>query len=97
MQSPLDQAFAGQDIEVLSRGISRSVRWKQGEIRLAVTQDADQSHSILLNIHMEGDTTGKLTEWLSVPLQETRRQVDTILFDCLGLSEGEIGHVEEVD
>jgi len=28
---------------------------------------------------------------------EMRRQVDTILFDCLALSEGDIGHAEESD
>ncbi|MHB1561822.1 MAG: hypothetical protein ACYC61_30600 [Isosphaeraceae bacterium] len=97
LQSPLDQSFSAQTIEVVSRTILRSVRWKQGEIRIAVSQEPDQAYSILLNVHMEGDTTGKLKEWLSVSLEETRRQVETILFDCLGLSEGDIGHAEEAD
>lgn len=97
LQSSLDQSFSEQTIEVLSRTILRSVRWKQGEIRIAVSQEPGQAYSILLNVHMEGDTTGKLKEWLSVSLEETHRQVETILFDCLGLSEGDIGHAEEAD
>jgi hypothetical protein len=97
VESPLDLAFAEQDVVVTSRSLLRSVKWKQGEVRIAISQESDQSYSILLNFHMEADSTGKLKDWLSVSMDEASSEVDMILFDFLGLIEGDISNVEEAD
>lgn len=91
----LDSAFADRDLPVVSRSISRSVGWRDGEIRIAVSQEADESYAILLNFHKESDSTGTLREWLSVPLDEARKQVDVILYECLSIPEGAISHAGE--
>jgi hypothetical protein len=93
----IDQFFADRNYLVSTRAITRTVKWREGEIRVAVSQESDLSYTILMNFHTDSDSTGTLKEWLSVPIGDARREVDSILYDCLGVSEGDINHAEEAD
>jgi hypothetical protein len=91
----LDQTFSDSDYTVLTRAISRSLKWKNGEIRVIVSQEEDNAYSVLMNFHMGSDSTDTLKEWLSVPIADARKHIEKILFQCLGISEGMINHAEE--
>ena len=44
----VDWEFADHNLPVLSRAITRFAKWREGEIRLTVSQESDQSYEILL-------------------------------------------------
>lgn len=91
----LDQYFSDRHDAVLTRMIGRSVKWRQGEIRISVSQESDLSYAILLNFHAGSNSTGTLNEWLSVSMADIREEIQAILYDCLGVAEGDISYDEE--
>ncbi|QDV38078.1 hypothetical protein [Tautonia plasticadhaerens] len=91
----IDQAFSDLELLVLTRSVSRAVRWKKGEIRIVVSQEADQNYSILLNFHRESNETKDLIEWFSITTGTLSKQVDDILYKCLGIPDGSINNEDK--
>lgn len=89
-----DQFFADRQYSVLSRAIGRTIKWRQGEIRLSVIQESDFSCTILINFHMASSSASVLHDWLSVSIDDARQEIDTIFFNYLEIPEGEISHAE---
>lgn len=95
LEHSLDDLFAESEYQVQSRVLARHLKWRSGEIRMAVSEDADLSCTVLFNFHMESDSLGKLKDWLSVPIEDACEQIEIILHQYLGVSEGDVNHAEK--
>ena len=94
IDSTLDANLSDHGIDITTRALSRNTKWNQGEVRIGINQETDLTYAILLNFHMEGDKPEKLIEWLSVSTNEIEQQNNRLLFDCLGLNEGDLSNGE---
>jgi hypothetical protein len=82
--SLLDAKLSDIECEIISRGLGRKVRlkdesFKKGILNLSITKNEDSSIKIELNFHRDSKSTKDLSEWLTVPIGDIQKQVDSVI------------------
>jgi hypothetical protein len=81
-----DKQLSDSQYEIVGRSLSRSLKWKEGQINLSVTEEADGATEILFNFHRAGGVALELMSWLSTSIIEIESEVKRLLFDCMQLN-----------
>jgi len=80
-----DNQLSDSKYEIVERSLSRSLKWRDGQINFSVTEGANGKSEILLNFHRGSTTGSELRSWLTTPIDDIESEVERLLFECLQL------------
>jgi len=91
--SQWDDRLSDKNFVIASRSVVRSVKWRDATINVAITAELTGASSVTFNFDYKSQSSDAIRKWLDLKANEIEEQVDAILFETLGLSREEIGHV----
>jgi hypothetical protein len=74
-----DQRFLAGGYELIGAGLGRKVRWRDGEINIAIARDRIDGLIVRMNFSRESGDMPDLRKWLSVEEGEVRGEVEKLL------------------
>jgi hypothetical protein len=91
--STWDDALSDKRFEIISRSISRSLKWRNGAINVTISQTPGTTSEVAFNFDFKSQSTEAILEWLDLRVEDIKSQIDLILLDTIGLSPEDIGNV----
>lgn len=84
-----DDQLSDKDYEIVTRSLSRALKWRGGQINVSIVEGPDATVQIQLNFHRGSTDINDLIAWLTTNTTDLETQVNQILFESLELaSEG---------
>jgi len=80
-----DKQLSDSNYEIVGRSLSRSLKWRSGQINFTVSKEGDGKSEILLNFHCGSTIASELRAWLTTPVRDIESEVERVLFECLQL------------
>lgn len=87
MRSDWDDRLSDQDYQIEARMVSRSVRWRNGKIRVFISQEPETGYVVLLNFELLAADSPQLLAWLNVTEADIRAEADRILHRTIRLAD----------
>lgn len=87
-----DNRISDDQFEVDERSVVRAIKWRDGKIRVTVTEHANSAHSVLLNFDLQTDSFERLRNWMSADVKLIEAVTGRVL-KTIGLSPEEFASV----
>ncbi|MBE3123533.1 MAG: hypothetical protein IMZ55_00510 [Acidobacteria bacterium] len=89
----LDDCLADADYTISDRKIQRGLEFEAGRLNLILEQETAGACVFQCNFHRNSRQRAELIEWLSLPVDRVREQVERLLGQVLGLDIREVSNV----
>lgn len=88
-----DNRLSDTGFKIETRTIERTLPWKNGKIRVFLSQDENEGFEVLLNFERTSIEHEKLREWLSVTAADIEAITQRVIYNSIGLSREEFTNV----
>lgn len=81
-----DNRLSDAGFSIETRGIHRSLKWKDGKIRVFLSQEEDDKYEVFLNFDRASEDHAQLKDWLSATIEDIKAEFDRVVYKSIGLS-----------
>ncbi|MEQ8849904.1 MAG: hypothetical protein RIC11_19340 [Botrimarina sp.] len=87
-----DDSLSDNDFTIADRTVTRSLKWDDSLINVAISESQSLEQSLQLNFDHKDDDSDKQVRWLELPINDISNQVRRILHDTVGIATEDLEH-----